>query len=253
MKIIAIANQKGGVGKTTTASNFASILDNRGYRTLLIDADQQGNTSDTYHAEIEGHATLYDVILAEDRIPASEAIQKTDQGEIIASDPLLRRTDEILNNDIEGVYRLQDALNGLTGYDYVIIDTGPALNKMLHSCLIASDEIIIPITADRYGVQGLANLYSTIAAVKKRQNPKLKIAGLLLVKYKERTLLNRETSDSLKKMAQDMGTKLFKTGIRESIKAREAQAVRKTLIQYAPACTTELDYEEFVNEFLKEE
>lgn len=252
MKTIVIANQKGGIGKTTTATTLASILSEKGYQTLLIDADQQGNSSDTYQAQIEGVATLYDVLLDEERIPIKEAIQKTENGDIVASDFLLRKADEILNNDIEGLYRLQDALEELSGYDYVIIDTAPAMNSILYNCLIAADEVVIPITADRYALQGLAQLNEAINAIKKRQNKKLKIAGFLLIKYNGRTLLGKEVKESLEKIAAEMDTKLFKSTIRESIKVKEAQAVRSTLIKYAPNSTTALDYVCFTKELLEE-
>lgn len=250
METIVVANQKGGIGKTTTATALVSILESKGKKALLIDADQQGNSTDTYKAEVEGAATLYDVLLEEDRISLEEAIQETENGKIVASDPLLRKADEVLNNDVEGLYRLQDALEELKGYDYVVIDTAPAMNSILHNCLIAADKVIIPVTADRYGLQGLAQLNDTITAVKKRQNKNLKVAGLLLVKYNGRTLLGREVKESLEKIASEMDTKLFKTTIRESTKAKEAQAMRKTLIKYAPNCTTALDYVDLVDELL---
>jgi len=253
MKTIVIANQKGGIGKTTTATALASILSEKGYHTLLIDADQQGNSSDTYKAKIEGVATLYDVLLDEEPIPLQEAVQSTESGDIVASDPLLRKADEILNHNIEGLYRLQDALGELDGYDYVVIDTAPAMNSILHSCLVAADDVVIPVTADRYALQGLAQLNQTIRAVKKRQNKKLKIAGFLLVKYHARTLLSREVKESLEKIAAGMETKLFDTAVRESTKAKEAQALRTTLIKYAPNSTTAQDYIRFVQELLNRE
>ncbi|MCM1235879.1 MAG: ParA family protein [Ruminococcus flavefaciens] len=253
MKIIVIANQKGGIGKTTTATALASILSEQGYHTLLIDADQQGNSSDTYKAKIEGAATLYDVLLDEEPIPLQEAVQSTESGDIVASDPLLRKADEILNANVAGLYRLQDALGELKGYDYVVIDTAPAMNSILHNCLVAADSVVIPVTADRYALQGLAQLNQTINAVKKHQNKKLNIAGFLLVKYNPRTLLSRETKESLEKIAADMDTKLFETAIRESTKAKEAQAVRTALIKYAPNSTTAQDYIRFVRELLDRE
>ena len=252
MKTIVVANQKGGIGKTTTATAVASILDSKGYNTLLIDADQQGNSTDTYKAEIEGVCTLYDVLLEEksDRVSIEEAIQETENGKIVASDPLLRKADEVLNNDVEGLYRLQDALANLKGYDFVVIDTAPSMNSILYNCLIAANEIIIAVTADRYGLQGLSQLHQTIAAIKQRQNKDLKIAGLLLVKYNGRTVLGKEVRESLQKIASDMETKLFETTVRESTKAKEAQAVRKSLIKYAPKSTTAIDYAGFVDELL---
>lgn len=251
LKVYVIANQKGGIGKTTTATALAAILQGMGKRTLLIDADQQGNSTDTYQAEIEGHATLYDVLLEDERIPLKDAIQKTEIGDIVASDPLLREGDVKLSSDLDGVYRLSEAIEQLEGYDYVVIDTAPALNHVLYNCLIASDEVIIPVTADRYGLQGLAQLSEAVRKIQKRQNPKLKISGLLLVKYNGRTLLSQEVSQSLDKIAEEMGTKVFASKIRESTKTREAQAMRKSLIEYAEKSTTAEDYKAFAKELLE--
>ena len=174
-------------------------------------------------------------------------------GDIVASDPLLTKADSILLNDVEGIYRFQDALANFSGYDFVIIDTAPSMNSLLHSCLIAADRVIIPVTADRYAIQGLYQLNDTINAVKRRQNNKLKISGLLLTKYSERRLLDKEVKETLTKTAQEMGTKLFSTTIRESVKVKEAQALRSSLMDYAPDSTTASDYDNFVNELLKEE
>lgn len=253
MKTIIVANQKGGIGKTTTATAVASILNAKGYKTLLIDADQQGNSSDTYRAAIEGSATLFDVLLDEERISLEEAIQHTESGDIVASDPLLRKADEILNGDPEGLYRFQDVLEELKGYDFVIVDTAPSLNSILYNCLVAADDVLIPVTADRYGLQGLSQLNDTINAIKRRQNRNLKIIGLLLIKYNKRTLLSREVKNSLEEIAESMNTKVFETTIRESTKAKEAQAVRETLIHYDAKSTTAQDYSSFVDELLKEE
>ena len=247
METIVIANQKGGIGKTTTSINLANILDEMGYKVLLIDADQQGNSTDTYQATVEGTATLYDVLMG-DHIPLKEAMQHTEAGDIVASDPLLREADAKLSSDPEGEYRMIMALEGLEGYDYVIIDTAPALNWILRNCLICANKVIIPITADRYGLQGLASLNEAIKAVKKRQNKELDVAGLLLIKYNERTILGKEVAESLEKIAEDMDTKLFHSKIRESVKTRESQALRMPLIKYAPYCTTALDYRELVEE-----
>lgn len=251
MKTIVIANQKGGVGKTTTATSLASILSRQGYKVLLIDADLQGNSTDTYRAKIDSTATLYDVILDEDRILINEAIQHTEVGDIIASDPLLRKADEVLNSDVEGLFRLQESLEQLKEYDYTIVDTAPTVNSLLYNCLIAADNVIIPITADRYGLQGLSQLSETICKIQKRQNPKLKIAGLLLVRYNARTNISREVRENLIDIAKQMNTRLFDTTIRESTKMREAQALRKTLIDYAENSTTALDYKNFTKEVLE--
>ena len=227
-----VANQKGGIGKTTTATTIAGILGKK-YKTLLIDADPQGNSSATYQAKIKDQATLYDVMVDSDRIPLEEAVQHLDNGDIVASDPLLI-----------------NAIEEVESYDYIIIDTAPALGVVLYNSLIAADRVIIPITADAYSLQGINQLYSTIKAVQKRQNPSLKIEGLLLVKYSGRSNLEKNMLEELKKTAESMGTKLFETKIRECGKTKEAQTANKLLIDYAPNCTTMQDYNELVKEIV---
>lgn len=244
-----VANQKGGIGKTTTATTLAGILSRKG-KTLLIDADPQGNSTSTYQARIEDEATLYDVMVDSDKLPLNEAIQHRENGDIVASDPLLTKAEKMLEGNVEGLYRLKDAVEELDGYDYIVIDTAPSLNVILYNCLIAADQVIIPVTADAYSMQGLQQLYNTIKAVQKRQNPSLSIAGLLLVKYSGRSNLEKRVQTQLEELAESMDTKLFQTAIRECVKAKEAQDVKKLLVDYAPNCTTMQDYFSFADELL---
>ena len=244
-----IANQKGGIGKTTTATTLAGVLGEKG-KTLLIDADPQGNSTSTYQAVIEDQATLYDVMVDSDALPIEDAIQHMENGDIVASDPLLAKAGKLLDGNVEGLYRLQDALDVLDGYDYIVIDTAPSLDVVLYNCLIAADQVIIPVTADAYAMQGLSKLNDTIKAVQKRQNPKLQIAGLLLVKYGGRSKLEKNVREEITDVANQIGTKLFATAIRECVKTKEAQMNKKLLIDYAPNCTTMQDYCAFVEELL---
>ena len=248
--VFVVANQKGGIGKSTTATNLAGILGKKA-KTLLIDADPQGNSTSTYNAKIDDVATLYDVIIDSDKLPIKEAIQHTENGDIVASDPLLVKAEKMLDGDLEGFYRLKDALEGLDDYKYIVIDTAPSLNIILYNCLIAADKVIIPVTADSYAIQGIQQLYDTIMSVKKRQNKDLTIEGLLLVRYSGRSNLERETRNDIEKTAKKMGTKLFKTVIRECVKTKEAQEYKKLLIDYAPKCNTCLDYIDFAKEVVR--
>lgn len=254
-KVIVVANQKGGIGKTTTATVLASVLNEKGYKTLFIDTDRQCNSTDTYGAEYDGETTLYDVLLEDEdeRVSIEDAIQHTEAGDIVAADPLLRKADKILYDELDGLYRLKDNLDALKGYDYIIIDTPPQNNSILHSCLIAADEIVIPTTADRYSIQGLSEINTTISVVKKRQNTKLKIAGILLIMYDKRGRLDKETLQVLEEISEKMDTKVFETTIRQCKKVRESQAKRQMLIKYAKSCTATEDYKDFVDELLREE
>lgn len=248
--VFVVANQKGGIGKSTTATNLAGILGQKA-KTLLIDADPQGNSTSTYEAKVDDVATLYDVMIDSEKLPISEAIQHTSNGDIVASDPLLVKAEKMLDGDLEGFYRLKDALDDLDGYKYIVIDTAPSLNIILYNCLIAADKVIIPVTADSYAMQGIKQLYDTIMSVKRRQNRELSIAGLLLVRYSGRSNLERESKENIEQSAKEMGTKLFNTVIRECVKTKEAQEYKKLLINYAPNCNTCLDYIEFSKELLK--
>ncbi len=249
MIVYVVANQKGGIGKTTTATNLAGILGKKA-KTLLIDADPQGNSTSTYEAKVEDVATLYDVMIDAEKLPIEDAIQHTANGDIVASDPLLAKAEKMLDGDVEGFYRLKDALDELDGYEYVVIDTAPSLNVILYNCLIAADQVIIPVTADTYAMQGIDQLNDTIQAVKRRQNRSLSVAGLLLVKYAGRSNLERSTRDAIAEHATAMGTKLFATTVRECVKTKEAQEKKKLLIDYAPKSTTCVDYQTFVEELL---
>jgi len=245
-----VANQKGGIGKTTTATTLAGILAKK-KKTLFIDADPQGNSTSTYQAVIEDQATLYDVMVDSDKLPLEDAIQHMPNGDIVASDPLLSKAEKMLDGDVEGLYRLKDAIEELEGYDYIVIDTAPSLNVILYNCLIAADQVIIPVTADTYAMQGLQQLYDTIKAVQRRQNPELSIAGLLLVKFAGRANLEKNIQKELEELADSMHTKLFQTAIRECVKTKEAQTQKKLLVDYAPNCTTMQDYQAFASELLK--
>ena len=254
MKTIAIANQKGGIGKTTTACAIAGILKSKKKKVLLIDTDMQCNSTAVYKAKTEDIETIYDVILAseDERVNINDAIQHTEYGDIIASDRLLADSEAILGADkLNGLFRFQEALSNLNGYDYVIVDTNPMLNLMLYNVLIAVDYVVIPVTTDRFGTQGLSQFSETLVSVKKRYNPNITLAGLLIVKYKSNTRLGRGLKEGLDIIAKQMGTKVFKSTIRESVKVQEAQQEQVPLNIYAPSCTSTTDYKAFVTELLK--
>lgn len=254
MRVITVANQKGGIGKTTTVTTMAGILQEKGYKVLVIDADPQRNTTAVYGAEYEGVATLYDAVAAKPLLDIHEAIQHTENGDIVASDKLMRDADIVfLQDSTNGVYRLGDALESVQDeYDFCLIDTNPTIDRILYNALMAADEVIIPTSAAKFGIMGLGDLIETIAAVKKR-NKKLKVSGILVVAYKPGTNFEKSVREQLNEIAGQIGVKVFKTPIRTCIKVEESQAMMKPLHVYAPKCSSTLDYIDFVNEFLEEE
>lgn len=244
--VITIANQKGGVGKTTTAVSLASGLKRKGYDVLFIDTDPQCNASDTYQAKINGTVTLFDLFEEESTI--EEAIQKTEYGDIIACDPLLVTADnKYLQPGRE--YILKDMLDKVkSDYDYVIIDTCPFLGILLTNAITAADYLIIPSIPDRYSLQGLGELNKTVTAIVKHSNRELKVLGLLFVMCEEKTRLSKEIFSSTEEIEKVFNTKTFKSKIRRTIKVKEANTNRKPIFFYAPYCTAAFDYEKLIME-----
>ncbi len=248
-KIIAVTNQKGGVGKTTTAVNIAAVLKQQGKKVLLVDLDPQASATDTYGAKSEDVATAYDLLVNKD--VSAELIQQTEQGDIIAGDILLADADKQING-VSAPYVLKECLTkfGTEKYDYVIIDTPPSLNILMTNALTAADEIIIPVCADRYSIKGLHQLYETINTARQYTNPNLQIAGILIVKFQAHTNIAGEFVEAIEALASIIGTKVYQTRIRESVKVREAQALQKDLYDHAKNSTTAVDYVAFVNEYI---
>lgn len=246
--VIAITNQKGGVGKTSTTTALASCLRREGYKTLVVDSDPQCNSSDTFQAAVDDVYTLHDVITGE--CTADEAIQHTEHGDIIACDPLIQKAD----NEFQSAgreYLLKEALEPIVSlYDFIIIDTSPSLGVMLINAMTAADGLVIPILADRYSLQGLDQLNSTIKATIKYTNRNLKILGLLVTMYQD-TRLAREVVEFLPSLESLFDTKIFGNSIRLTTKVREATASRLPLFDYDPYCTAARDYENFTKELLE--
>lgn len=258
MKVITFANQKGGIGKTTSAITMAAMLKERGYRVLLIDADPQRNSTATYKAQSDNVATIYDVMVVKsptERCKLSEAVQHTDFGDIVASDKLMRQADaDLLQDAVGGITRLKRAIKELEAenlYDFVVIDTNPNIDRIMLNALVATNDVIIPTSASVYGAMGLADLYEQIKEIHDECNPSLKIAGILVVDYDGRTVFAKSVHSDLEDIAKTMGTGLFKNAIRSSIKVKESQAMCKPLNEYAPKCNSTIDYEAFVDEYLK--
>lgn len=246
-KVIAITNQKGGIGKTTTAVSLATGLQRIGKKTLLIDTDGQCNSTDTYRAVVEDTATLYDLLLENESLES--CIQHTKLGDIIAGDPLMRDAEQRFPTDNSRGFLLREKCDKARDvYDYIIIDTPPADGIILANVLTFADGVIIPVTCDRYSLSGLERLSQTIASTKKYTNPGLTIMGIVLIKYAERLNISKEIKNGLQPIAEQLGTKVYDVVIRESVACRESQGARQSIFEYAPECTTAQDYLELCKE-----
>lgn len=250
MKTITVTNQKGGTGKTTTAIQLAAGLSLKGYKTLSIDLDAQGNLTYTAGAKTNG-ATALGVLTGE--VKAEDAIQHTPSGDIIAANKALAGADAFIA-DTGKEYRLKEALESLqAAYDYIIIDTPPALGILTINALTACDSVIIPAQADIYSLQGVEQLAETMKPVKKYCNPALTVEGILLTRYSPRSVLSRDVAELAAQLAGKLGTKLFKTTIREAIAVKEAQISQQSLYSYAPKANVTEDYNRFIAELIGEE
>jgi len=248
-EVIAIINQKGGVGKSTTASAIGASLSIKGYSVLLIDLDAQGNLTYTMGADNSGITSL-DVL--ERTAPAERAIQRTRNGDIIPASPQLYGADSSITS-MGKEYRLRDALEPVKKmYDYIIVDTPPALGILAINALTACTGVIIPAQADIYSLQAIGQLQSTIQTVKRHCNPSLKVYGILLTRYNSRAIISRDLAEMILHTAKQFNTKLFAIAIRESVTIREAQAQQMNIFAYAPKSKAADDYRALTEEIIKE-
>lgn len=247
-RIIAITNQKGGVGKTTTTFNLGVGLARMGYRVLFVDLDPQCSLSYIMNAG-EGFDTALELLLGQAVVDA--AIQKTPEGDLIAASPSLSGMDIVLNQAGKE-YRLREALAPVQNrYDFIMVDSPPTLGILTVNILAAANQVIIPALADIFSLQGVGQLYATIEAVRTYCNPGLSISGILIVRNIERFILNRAMRDMLQETATQLGTRVFSATVREAVSLRESQANRQSIFRYAPRSKQASDYEAVVKEFLK--
>jgi len=246
-KIISVASQKGGVGKTTTAATMAAGLKLRGYRTLCIDLDQQCNLSYSANADFSAY-NIYDVLT--EKVAVQNTIQMLPCFDLIPATALLAGADaKIVDTGKE--YRLGEALSALSDvYDYVVLDTPPSLGILTVNALTASTNVVIPTQADIYSLQGIEQLMKTIAAVKKYCNRNLTVDGILFTRFNPRSILSKDVSQLAGRLADGIGAKLYRTTIRDAVAVREAQISKKTLFDYDSKAKVTQDYAAFIEEYL---
>lgn len=221
----------------------------RGFKVLFVDLDAQGNLS--YALNVDGRA-LSSLEVLTGTSTAAEAIQETAAGDVIPASPALSGANGILT-ETGKEYKLREALEPIReSYDYIVVDTSPALSVLTVNAFTASDNLIIPTGADSFSLQGVLGLNQTIATVRKYCNPGLKIDGILLTRYSSRAVLSKELANMANQIASMLGTKVYTTTIRENISIKEAQTSRQDIFRYAPKSNGATDYNAFINEFLKE-
>lgn len=247
MKAITIINQKGGVGKSTTALAIGAGLQLKGFSVLFVDLDAQGNLSYAMGADSQGLNVMH---VLQSPAAIKEEIQSTAQGDIIASSPALTGADTSLH-EVGKEYRLQAALENLgNAYDFCIIDTPPSLGVLTVNALTACQWALLPAQADIFSLQGISQLYNTVQTVKKYCNPSLSILGIVLTRYSSRAIITREVTALMEQTAEQLQTELLQTKIRECTAIKEAQAMRQSIFTYAPKSNAAIDYSELVTEIL---
>ena len=240
MRIISVANQKGGTAKTSTAHALVTGAAYKRKSSLAIDFDPQGNLSFIMGADAN-RAGAYE--LMKQKAQAERIIQHTSQGDIIPASLNLAAADIEFSGKPGRDFFLQAALEPLQdAYDVAVIDTPPTLGTLLVNALTASDEVIIPMNADILSLQGLYQLAETIDQVKSFCIKGLKVTGILLTRYSGRTVLARDIKETIEAKCAELGIPLLNTVIRDGVAVREAQTTQESLFLYAPNSNPAKDY-----------
>ncbi len=249
-KLIAFANQKGGVGKTTTAVNLAAILGKKGYRTLLADLDPQGSaTSGVGIAKKSLRFSAADLLIGGCR--AEDAILTTafERLDILPSNVSLSAAEyDLLDGEEERHARLAAAIAPVRNrYDFILFDCPPSLGMLTVNALSASDSVVIPMQCEYYALEGLSQLSLTVERIKKRYNPRLRVAGLLVTMFNGRLTLSAQVLSELKK---HYGDRLFETTVSRNIRLTEAPGFGKPACYYDPRAKGVKEYEKIAEELL---
>lgn len=248
-KIISVANQKGGVGKTTTTINLSTMLAKRGKKVLLIDADPQGNATSGVGAEKDVEFSTYDILATDTEM--QQALEKTMIKNLLVcpSDINLAGAEVELVSMMSREQRLKEKLDDIKDcFDYILIDCPPSLGLITLNAFTASDSVLIPVQCEYYALEGLGQLINTINLVKKHLNKNLEVEGALLTMYDVRTNLSNQVVREVKKY---FGEKVYKTVIPRNVRLSEAPSYGMPITEYDPRSKGAKSYEKFTKEFLK--
>jgi chromosome partitioning protein len=239
--VITIANQKGGVGKTTTAINLAAALAAKRKRTLLIDMDPQGNSTISFLHDADVKGSIYEALI-DPTIAIRDVIHATAIPElsIIPARISLAKLEGKLIGDFDSHFRLRDRIESVRSlYDFIIIDTPPTLGLITVNALVAATHLLIPIQSSYYALEGTDDLLETLDKVKSRPNPEIQVLGVLITLHDKRTTLSRDVSD---KIQDAFGDKVFKTIISKSIRLEESPAYKESIFTFAPHSSGAFEY-----------
>ena len=251
---IGVINQKGGVGKTTTAVNLSAVLGDKGYSVLLVDLDPQGNsTSGLGFDKSTCELSSYDCLLNDDLNPIDAVVDlDTKNVKLIPATIDLAGAEAELVQAIAREMRLKDALNAIQkdsdSFDFIIIDCPPSLGMLTINALTAAQELIIPIQSEFYALEGLSKIIDSVNMVKKRLNPDLEILGVLLTMYDKRTALAQQVASQV---TEFFGDKLFKTKIPRTVRISEAPSFGQSILEYDPSGKGAKAYRKLGNEVIE--
>lgn len=248
--ILAITNQKGGVGKTTTAINLAAAFAAKGLRTLLVDLDPQANATmsfldvrtierSVYDALVEPGLALGDVVRLAEKVPNLA---------VAPSSIALAKLEAKLIGELDSHFRLKDALEPLKAeYDYILLDTPPTLGIITVNALVASSHVLVPIQSSYFALEGTDDLLETVEKVKARANPQLQILGAVITLFDKRTLLAKDIVDQIQRV---FGDRLFETVITKSVRLEESPAYKEAIFSFAPRSSGAYEYYKLSEEIL---